>query len=338
MERFVIGAAVAVAVLIAAGSMFGQDFRDEGGFAFQFGDRDDGGAAKGDGVESRTPSTAYAATEVRIRDAVAVVKIIPEDRADVAYEMTNSGVLVSPTVKLERGVLVIDGNLRRKVRDCSAEENWSVKVGGVGDVAEAQMPVITVRTPRHVELSVGGAVKTDVGAAGSAEISLAGCGPTTIADIAGELEVSIAGSGDVKTGAAATATISAAGSGDVALGAIAGKFEASVAGSGSVAAAAVTGPLDVSIAGSGDVSVNGGAVTDADISIAGSGNVAVASTVGRLKTSIMGSGDVTVRGAAGSVDASIMGSGDVRVTSVSGGVQKSIMGAGSVEIGPIEAE
>lgn len=339
MERFVIGAAVAVAVLIAAGSMFGQRVSDGEGFRFEFGDRDDsGGSVKGSGAPSQTPSTPYAATEVKIRDAVAIVKVIAEERTDIALEMSNPGALVTPSVKLEGDALVIDGGLGRRVRSCDSDGGFSVTVNGVGDLSEAEMPVITLRMPRDVAIAVGGAVKTEVGAANSADVSLTGCGPSAIGDMAGTLEISAAGSGDVNAGAARTASVSAAGSGDIELGAIVEKFEASVAGSGSVTAATVNGPLDVSIAGSGDVAINGGAVTEADISIAGSGDVDVTASVGRLETSIMGSGDVTVRGAAGSVDANIMGSGGVRVASVSGGVQKAVMGSGSVRVGPIEED
>lgn len=340
MERFVIGAAVAFAALIVFGSVMGKGISDGNGFRFEIGDRDSdgGGGAKGTGVASQTPSTTYAASELKLRDAVAVLKIIPEDRADIALEISNPGTLATPTVKLENDVLVLDGGIGRRVRNCETRNGWEATVNGLGDVKEEQMPVITVRMPRDVDVSVSGAVKTEIGAANSVEISTTGCGPTTIADVAGELEISAAGSGDVTTGAARTASVSAAGSGDVTLGVVAEKFDASVAGSGSVTAASVTGPADVSIAGSGDVAVKAGAVSEADVSIAGSGNVDFASNVSRLDVSIMGSGDVTVRGAAGAVDANIMGSGDVRVTSVSGGVQKAVMGSGSVTVGPISED
>ena len=336
MERFVIGAAVAV--LIAAGSMFGKGISDGQGFRFEFADRGSGGAAKGDGVASRVPPTLYAAAEVRIRDAAAVVNVIPEDRADIAFEMTNPGVLLSPAVKVEGSALIVDGGLGRRVRNCETRNGWSVTINGVGDVSEAQMPLITLRTPRDVDISVGGGVKTEIGASNSADLSFTGCGPSTVADVAGRLKISAAGSGDVTTGAARLVSVSAAGSGDIALGAVAESLEASVAGSGSVVAASLTGPLDVSIAGSGDVAVNGGAVTEADISIAGSGDVELAAGVVSLDVSIMGSGDVSVRGAAGSVDANIMGSGDVRVTSVSGRVQRAVMGSGSVSVGPLDED
>ncbi|KAF0180357.1 MAG: filamentous hemagglutinin/adhesin [Caulobacteraceae bacterium] len=339
MERFVIGAAVTVAVLIAVGGYFGHGVSDGEGFRFEIGDRGGGGGpaqAKGSGVATNIAATTYAATELKIRDAVAVVKILPEDRADISIEIANPGALAMPRVRMDGGVLVVDGGLDRRIRHCNTRlGKFEVSVNGVGEVDEAEMPVITARVPRAVDLSVGGAARTDVGPSASADLAFTGCGPTTVADVAGALDLNSAGSGDVTVGATKSASVSAAGSGDTTLGAVGEKLEVSVAGSGDVTAASLTGPLEVSIAGSGDVLISGGAVADADISIAGSGSVDIASGVGRLEVAIMGSGDVTVRGPAAAVDASIMGSGDVQVVSVAGGVQKAVMGSGSVHVGPI---
>lgn len=342
MERFVIGAAVTVAVLIAVGGYFGHGVSDSDGFRFEIGDNERGGGpaqAKGTGIASNLPAAVYAATEIKVRDAVAVVKIVPEDRADISIEIANPGRLATPRVRLDGGVLIVDGGLDRRVRHCNTRGGaLDVSVNGVGDVSEPQMPTITAHVPRAVNVSVGGAARTEIGPSASADVSFSGCGPATIADVAGALDLSAAGSGEVTVGATKSASVSAAGSGDTTIGAVGGKLEISVAGSGNVTAASVSGPLDVSIAGSGDVAVSAGPVADTDISIAGSGSVDIASGVGKLDVAIMGSGDVTVHGAAAAVDANIMGSGDVQVVSVSGGVQKAVMGPGSVRIGPITVD
>lgn len=337
MERFVIGAAVAVAVLIAAGSVFGRGFSEHGGIVFDIDTDRASGPVKGTGAPSSTQAKAYASTELKVRGAAAVLKVIPEDRTDIAVEITNPGRLVTPTVRMDGSALVVDGNLGRRMRDCDTDsDSFSVNVSGVGELAMNELPVITARVPRDVDLSVGGAVWADIGASQSADLSFTGCGPAKIADVTNTLELSSAGSGAITAASAGSASVSAAGSGDATLGAVNGKFEASVAGSGDITAASVTGPLDVSIAGSGDVSVQGGAVADADVSIAGSGAVDIVGNVGKLDVSLMGSGDVRVRGTAQTVDANIMGSGDVRVVAVTGGLQKAVMGSGSVTVGPIE--
>jgi Putative auto-transporter adhesin, head GIN domain len=338
MERFVIGAAVALAALIVMGSVFGKGFSEHGGLVFDIGDRDSGGGAAlaGTGSPSTVASKPYAGVQLKVRDAAAVLKIIPEDRTDIAVEIANPGRLVTPSVRLDGTAVVVDGNLGRRVRDCDADAtSFSVTVNGVGRLEMEELPVITARVPRAADVSVGGAVWSEVGPSQSADLSFTGCGPAKIADVTGELDLRSAGSGSITAGAAGTASVSAAGSGDASVGAVAGKLSVSVAGSGDVEVASLTGPLDVSIAGSGDVTVKGGAVSDSDISIAGSGGVDIVGAVAKLDVSIMGSGDVTVRGAAQSVDANIMGSGDVQVVSVTGGVQKAVMGSGSVTVGPI---
>lgn len=337
MERFVIGAAVAVAVLIAAGSVFGRGFSEHGGLVFDIDSNRSSAPIKGTGAPSATEAKTYASDELKVRNAVAVLKVIPEDRADISIEISNPGRLATPKVRMDGDTLIVDGDVGRRIRNCSGSaQNFSVTVSGVGDLAMNELPVITARVPRDVDLSVGGAVATEIASSSSADLSFTGCGPSTIADVANELDMNAAGSGDVVAGAAGSASVTVAGSGGATLGAVRGKFDASAAGSGDIIVASVAGPLDVSIAGSGDVTVQGGKVADADVSIAGSGAVEIAGDVGKLVASIMGSGDVTVRGAAQSVDADIMGSGDVRVMSVAGGVQKTVMGSGAVSVGPIE--
>lgn len=337
MERFVIGAAILAAVAIAAGGYFGHAVSDNDGFRFEINGRHDGGvvAVKGAGAPTTTPAARFGADELEIRNTVAILKVIPEDRTDVSVEIANPGTLATPTVRNDGDRVVVDGGLgSRRIHNCrSAGGDHVVDVRGVGAVSTAQMPVITARVPRQVKLSVGGAVRSEVGPSAAAELSFSGCGDTTVGDVAGKLEVDNSGSGNVTAGASGSAAFSNAGSGDSSIGPVAQGLEVSLAGSGDLTAASVNGPVEVSIAGSGDVIVNGGSMGDADISIAGSGGVTLGGDVQRLDVSIAGSGDVEVRGKAASVDANIMGSGDVNVAAVTGGVEKAVMGSGSVQVG-----
>ena len=330
MERFVIGAAILAAVGIAAGSYFGHAVSDEHGFRFEIADTVEPG-----GAPASTAATPYAAAELRVRNAVAVLKVIAEDRTDIVLQVANPGRLPMPTVRLDGGELIVDGGLSgRRIQSChGGAGGYAVSVRGYETVAAAQMPVITAHVPRAVHVSTGGAVKTSVGPSASAELAFSGCGDSTIGDVADALKIDSSGSGDNTAGAAQSANISGAGSGDSELGAIAGKLEVALAGSGGVTAASVGGAVDVSIAGSGDVTINGGAMQNVEVSVAGSGDTAINGSVQALTTSIMGSGDVTVSGAAASMEANIMGSGDVAVGSVSGAVKKTVMGSGAVTIG-----
>lgn len=267
--------------------------------------------------------------EVEIKDAVARVIVIPEDRTDIAVEVVAGSNKELPAITMERtaaGKLKLNGNLRRKIRGCDTEgaapvggtqlesvSNVNVRIRGIGEVGMSETPIITLRVPRDVKIEAGGALFGWIGRTNSLELGNAGCGDWVVGDSAGAVELSQAGSGDTRMGKSGSLSVSIAGSGDVQAGAT-NDLEVSIAGSGDVVVASVRGKVDASIAGSGNVTVNGGAI-------------------GHVEASIAGSGDVDINAPATSVEASIMGSGDVNVRSVSGKVEKSVMGSGSINVG-----
>ncbi|MCR5880776.1 DUF2807 domain-containing protein [Phenylobacterium sp. J367] len=255
------------------------------------------------------------AASVEIRDAVARVTVIPENRSDIKVEV----VAANPRLPLEVRTLgdrtIIDGNLERRIRSCNGGgDNVRVTVREVGEVPYAQMPQVVIRTPRDVSIDAEGAVYGAVGRSAALELENAGCGDWTVANVEGRLRVSQAGSGDTRTGSAASARLRIAGSGDVSTAEIRGGLDVDIAGSGGVSVVSVAGPLDVSIAGSGDVKIAGG-------------------NAGPMSVSIAGSGDVDFDGVADSVKARIAGSGDVHVRQVRGEISKTVMGSGSVHVG-----
>ena len=272
-------------------------------------------------------SETYADTSVRIRGAAAIVKVLSEDRTDVALTIENPGQVPMPQVERRDGVVLVDGRLTRRI-DCLSDGR--VKLRGYGVLSREQLPTITIRAPRHLTLSFGGAVQGEIGPAESLELSLSGCGDTTVGDVSDRLEVRNVGSGDFTAGAARSADIAMAGSGSAKLGAIAESLDVKIAGSGDVEAASLRGQLDVSMPGSGELVIRSGALTSANASIMGSGSVTVEAPIQTLDVSIMGSGDVVVSDQVGDVDARIMGSGDVVVGGVTGSQSQSVMGSGSV--------
>lgn len=252
---------------------------------------------------------------VEIKDAVARVTVIPEARSDIKVEFLSTNPKLPLQLRTANGKVMIDGDLERKIRSCKGEgAGVRVQVEGVGQVAYADMPQVVIRTPRDVDIQTGGAVYGAVGKSASMELSNAGCGDWTIANVAGQLKLSQAGSGDTFTGSAQGAVIHAAGTGDIKTMAINGPLEISIAGSGDVRAASVEGALNIKAAGSGDVKVAAGRVDSMNVAVAGSG-------------------DVDFRGTAQTLKARIAGSGDVRVREVKGAVSKTIMGSGAVTIG-----
>lgn len=254
------------------------------------------------------------AASVEIKDAVARVVVIPEDRQDIKVEMLTTHPDLPLQVRSQGGRWIIDGNLNRRIRDCASKMGrTSVRVAKLGDVAYDDMPQVVVRTPRDAKVTAGGAVFGSIGKTASLDFANAGCGDWTIANVAGKLSLSEAGSGDVNTGSAGEAEIHIAGSGDVHTQAVAGRLEVAVAGSGDVGVAALNGPAKVRIAGSGDVRIAGGRTPSLDATIAGSGDVRMDGEVGDLNAQIVGSGDVMVRKVTGAVKKTVMGSGGVTI-------------------------
>lgn len=272
------------------------------------------------------------AAEVTIRNAVARVIVIPEDRADVGVEITQ-GSADLPELRLERrgGQVRIDGGLGRgrgmsfnggPIGSCNSGpgdarqpgEGATVEVRGKGRIRMEDAPLIVLRTPRDVDVNGGGAVFGAVGrGARSVDLGSGGCGSWTVANVDGDVELSVGGSGSIRAGTSRNLEAAVGGSGSVFAGAT-GTLDASVGGSGSVDVARVDGETAIAIGGSGGVRVRGG---HAPV----------------LRVSIGGSGDVRFEGEAGDVSASIAGSGDVRVAEATGRVSRSIVGSGDLRIG-----
>jgi hypothetical protein len=261
-------------------------------------------------------TAAQAAPSVEIKDAVARVVVIPENRTDVKVEFLTTNPDLPITVETRGDKVIVNGGLHHnRIRDCRSHNgNVSVEVREVGNVTWEKMPQIVIRTPMAVDLGAGGAVFGSIGRADSVDLANAGCGDWTVGNVKGRLKISTAGSGDTSVGMSGEVRISIAGSGDVRTAEVAGPAEVNVAGSGDVRLLSINGDLSISVAGSGDVTVAGGNSPDVRVNIAGSG-------------------DTDFRGTAGNLKANIMGSGDVHVDAVTGEIHKAVMGSGSVSVG-----
>lgn len=254
------------------------------------------------------------AASVEVKDAVARVVVIPEDRKDIKVEVLTRRPNLPLEVRTRGDRVVIDGGLDRRIRSCHGSgEKASVTVIGVGDVAWEEMPQVVIRTPKDTVLQTGGAVFGSIGRTQSLEFSNAGCGDWTVANVQGRMRFNLAGSGDARMGSAGEASVRIAGSGDVDVQSVRGRLEVDVAGSGDVDVAQATGPVDVKIAGSGDVRVGSGSAGDLTVTVAGSGNVDFNATARSLKARVVGSGDIRVKSVTGAVEKTVLGSGAVRV-------------------------
>lgn len=273
---------------------------------------------------------------VSVVDAVAKVTVISEDRADVVVSVTPGVGLPTPTVRTENGRVIVDGGLDRRIRSCrgGAQGLKGVLVTGTGLVAPSAMPKITIRTPRTVDLSVGGAVITAVGRSDGGTMRFQGCGDAMVDAANGPLSLTLEGSGDidvVEVRGAVNARLD--GSGDIRIGPT-GAAALALNGSGDLTVAKVTGGLDARLDGSGDLRVGTLDAASARMALDGSGDLTVdAGRAGVLAVSLDGSGDVRFGGRAGTVTADLDGSGDIIVDAADHvGVTRKA-GSGDIQIG-----
>ncbi|MES1158763.1 MAG: DUF2807 domain-containing protein [Terricaulis silvestris] len=362
MERFVYNAAIACAVIAAVIIGFGGRIHIEMGDAF-------GLDPVQQAAVGRSAVQTYHADSLQVDHAAARIVITPEDRSDVSVEIDNPGGVPMPTASVRNNQVYIDGHLRGRIATCLAD---GARIRGYGDIASAQLPLITVHLPRAVKVDLGGATVTQIGASQSIDADLSGCGETTIADTQGDLKVDFSGSGQMTAGAARHLGADISGSGEIQVGAIADGADLDVSGSGSTRIASLTGPLksdisgsggvvigagqvstaeidisgssethiaapvdslNVDVSGSGAVSVDGGPMSEAKLSVGGSGQVHLAGPVQHLSADLAGSGGVEVAGDVHDLDAQIAGSGTIRAHAVTGALNKEIMGSGNVIVG-----
>ncbi len=273
------------------------------------------------------PTQAKASPEVEIKDAVARVVVIVEDRADVAVEVTQGNTRLPKLQVRRRGdEIQIDGGLGGRrfndaIRNCRSGpadarqpgDGASVEVRDLGRINVSDAPLIIIRSPRDVNVSAGSAVFGAVGrGARSVELSNGGCGDWVVANTDGSLDLSLGGSGDIRAGTSRSLDASLGGSGTIRAGAT-GNLDLSLGGSGEAWVAAVDGEVDIAIGGSGEVSIPRGSASSFEVAIGGSGDIDFGGTAGDVSVAIAGSGDIRIAEVTGRVSRSIVGSGDIRI-------------------------
>lgn len=253
------------------------------------------------------------AREVQIRDVAAVIVITPENRADVAIAIENSGPLSAPEVRLSGRRLILDGRLRGQIRSCHAQvEAFTVTTRRRGRLQTSQLPTIRVRAPQDAVIAAGGAYVLRLAPSQSAHLNFGGCGFAAVARVEDEAEVRVGGNVNVQIEEAGELSLASAGASDIAVGVVRDGFTLSVAGSSDVSVVRADGPTSIAVQGSGDVEIAGGRATSLSIAVAGSGDVRHQGSARELDAVVVGSGDVSVRSVDGEISRRVIGSGEVR--------------------------
>ena len=260
-------------------------------------------------------ATGAQAASVEIRDAVARVTVVPQDRSDIKVEIVHAHPDLPLKVTVSGDRTLIDGDLHRRIRDCNGMgESARIHVRGVGRVAYADMPQVVIYTPKAVDVGANGAVVGAIGRSASLDLDNSGCGNWTIADVAGEAELHQSGAGSVKMGSAGSLDLHISGAGSLRAVAVRDGMDARLSGAGGVTIGAFAGPLEAHVSGVGQIRVEEGRAS-------------------RIKASVSGIGGVDFGGVAQELQASISGLGNIRVKEVTGSVTKSVSGAGRIKIG-----
>jgi hypothetical protein len=258
---------------------------------------------------------------VELKDAVARVTVVPEDRADVKVEVVTANPRLPIEVRSFAGATVIDGGLGHRIRDCHhRSDRPTAWVRGVGEVEGDAIPQLVIRTPRAVVISSNGAVFGAVGRSASLELHDSGCSTWTVADVAGDANILESGAGSVRLGSVGRLDLRLSGAADIHAVRIRQGMDTTLSGAGRVQIEDFAGPMETRVSGIGHVRVAGGRATT-------------------MRASVSGMGGVDFGGVADSLDARISGIGGIRVKQVTGAVSRSVSGAGHVTIdeGPRDA-
>jgi hypothetical protein len=262
---------------------------------------------------SLATGTAQAAT-VELREAVARVIVVPEDRADVRVEVIRPNAQLPLTISTEGDRTVVDGGLGHRLRDCNGlGEHARIRVRDVGVVTYEEMPQVVVHTPRAVSVAASGAIVGSIGRSASLEMHNSGCSNWTIADVAGEAQIHESGAGQVRMGQSARLDVRLSGAANIHATRVRG-LDAQLSGAGNIKVDQIAGPLEARVSGVGQVRVQDGQSS-------------------LVRASVSGIGQVEFGGQAKDLDASISGLGSVRINEVTGSVSKSVSGGGHVSIG-----
>ena len=260
-------------------------------------------------------ASAAGAASVDIRDAVARVTVVPEDRADIKVEIIAPNARLPLSVRTFGDQTIVDGDLHHRIRNCNGSgEHARIRVRDVGEVRYADMPQIVVHTPRAVVVSANGAVQGAVGRSGSLDLHDSGCSAWTVADVAGAARIQSSGAGSVRMGQSSRLDIQLSGAANIHATRVREALDARLSGAGNVRVDEVSGEMDARVSGVGSIQVANGRDT-------------------AVRASVSGVGGVEFGGVASSLQASVSGMGHIEIKQVNGPISKSVSGIGHVTIG-----
>lgn len=254
-----------------------------------------------------------AAAELVFRDVVARVVVIPEARSDIQVEVS-PGRDGAPTVRVARSGDTVTVSGGSRVRQCNFDGDGSgwIRLSNGPRVDMQDAASVTVRAPRDVRISGGGAILGSIGRSQTLSIEQSGCANWTAADVAGVFQAEISNGANLRAGAAPTARLTATNGGAVRV-VRAERLEAIATNGGHVKASAAPGVVSATATGGGVVSIDGGATRS-------------------LTGVATGGGSIRHKGRVGELDANATGGAVIRVEHAGRVLSRSARGGSSVVI------
>jgi len=124
---------------------------------------------------------AAAEPTLEIKQAVARVTIVPEDRADIVVQVVRSNGDFPLSVSRMGDQVVVSGNIGWRSVNCNGMfGRRQVTVSGMGTANDHNMPLVVVHTPRQVAVKAGGAVFGSIGRGSGVTLANAGCGDCSL--------------------------------------------------------------------------------------------------------------------------------------------------------------
>jgi beta-lactamase regulating signal transducer with metallopeptidase domain len=236
---------------------------------------------------------------VELAEGAALLRVIAEDRSDIAVSITGSSRLPTPTARIANDRLIIDGGLGEDAHRCQRRFSGegSAYVPGRGVVLASDLPVIVLRTPRTLDLHVRGVVSSQIGDLAGGRIQIDGCGDAHIGTTTQALNVGLYGFGNVRVDE-------------------------------------VQGALRAQLFGIGDLSV-ARAGRDAQIDLIGEGDLTTGSIAGALTARMQGSGVMNIADVGAGAALQMPGSGAMRIGPVSGALAVAGNGSGDIDVASI---
>jgi len=260
--------------------------------------------------------------QIELRDMVARIVVMPEDRSDIDIRVRYGKVHVPTLMVSHHGnVTVLNGHLSNpnknfgfKFRiDINDTDNGEVDKGtvfisGLGNVNIGDLPLVFVRVPQNAVVKDSAYSFGQVKPSKSLDFIMNGNGDWQIEPVSGSLSVIDSGSGTLHVSSAGDSIIDSMGSGDIDIGS-ARNLRISLSGSGGFSSGQ---SLDTELQNSGSGDVNLGRVRNLRAQLNGSGDLTLA-TVGGISVVNNGTSDVRIARANGPVNLDLSGSGDINI-------------------------